>query len=476
MRARGANLTDIVVLVVAADDGVMEQTIESIRMARQAKVPILVAINKIDSPKANVSRTEKMLVEVGIQVENLGGDVQAIPISALKKQNLDQLTEALILQADLLELGGDPTGPVEAVVVESKVHPQKGKICTVVVQRGTMKKGDILVAGTAMAKVRALKDADSKLLSEVPPGYPAEIEGWRDLPQAGEQVLEVESEKRAREVIRFREDQKEKEKSETELKAIEQKMQQHEREYKERLEMKRRLGRYRMKPDGPRKPEIQRDTDGPPTYHVIVKADVDGSLEAILDTLDTYDSPDCKMDLVHYGVGPVTENDLEMAEAFQAVVYAFNVDVGPQIKQAAEDKEVVVKKHNVIYKLIDDVKEEINSRLPPVDVEEELGEATVLQQFEISQGKKAIPIAGCKCERGILKRSGLYKVLRKGEVIYEGHLSSMRHLKSEVDVIKADTECGLQMEDKNLTFEKGDVIICIEKKSVPQKTDWNPGF
>ncbi|CAH1983017.1 unnamed protein product [Acanthoscelides obtectus] len=476
MRARGANITDIVVLVVAADDGVMEQTIESIRMARQSKVPILVAINKIDSPKADIARTEKMLVEVGIQVENLGGDVQAIPISALKRQNLDQLTEALILQAELLELGGDPTGPVEAAVVESKVHPLRGKVCTVVVQRGTLKKGNILVAGTAMAKVRALKDAVSNPLSEVPPGYPAEIEGWRELPQAGDQVLQVESEKLAREIIKFREDQKQKEKSEIELKAIEEKIQQHERQYKEKLQLKRRLGRFRMKPEGPRKPEIQTDTDGPPSLPVIVKADVDGSLEAILDVLDTYDSSICKLDLVHYGVGPVTENDLEMAEMFQGVIYAFNVDVLTQIKQDAEQMEVPIKQHNVIYKLIDDVKEEINARLPPKEVEEELGEATVLQQFEITQGKKKIPIAGCKCERGFLKRTALFRVIRKGEVIYEGHLTSMRHLKSEVDVIKADTECGLQIEDKNLSFEKGDRIICIEKKVVPQKTDWDPGF
>ncbi|KAJ8945217.1 hypothetical protein NQ314_009286, partial [Rhamnusium bicolor] len=426
MRARGANLTDIVILVVAADDGVMEQTVESIKMARHAKVPILVAINKIDAPKADIERTEKMLVEVGIQVEKLGGDVQAIPISALKKKNLDQLTEALILQAELLEIGADPTGPVEATVVESRVDPHRGKLCTVVVQRGTLKKGDILVAGTAMAKVRGLRDAEGKLLQKVSPGYPTEIEGWKDVPPAGEQVLQVESERKAREVLKIREGKKEKEKLEEDSKVIAQKIEQHEREYKEKLELKRKLGRYKVRREGPRLPEISRD-DGEISLNLIIKADVDGTLEAILDTLDTYESTECKMDLVHYG-------------------------------------------------LIDDVIEEINARLPTKEVEEILGEATVLQQFEITQGRKKIPVAGCRCVKGNLRRTAMYKVIRNGEVIYAGPVLSMRHLKNEVDVVKTDTECSLQLSDKSINFEQGDTIICFENKTVPQKTDWNPGF
>lgn len=221
-------------------------------------MPILVAINKIDSPKADVERTERMLVDIGIQVENLGGDVQAIPISALKRQNLDQLTEALVLQAELLEVGADPTGPVEAVIVESKLHPHKGKLSTMVVQRGTLKRGDILVAGLAMAKVRTLRDADGKQLQSVSPGYPVEIEGWRDLPSAGEQVLQVESERRARDVIKTREEQKNLEQQEEVLQVIEQKREQHDREYKEKLEMKRKMGRYKLKREGPRQPEISR--------------------------------------------------------------------------------------------------------------------------------------------------------------------------------------------------------------------------
>nr|XP_023020431.1 translation initiation factor IF-2, mitochondrial isoform X1 [Leptinotarsa decemlineata] len=474
MRSRGAHLTDIVVLVVAADDGVMEQTVESIRMARQARVPILVAINKIDSPKADIARTEKMLVDVGIQVENLGGDVQAIPISALKKQNLDQLVEALVLQADLLEVGGDPNGPVEAVVVESKVHRHRGKLCTVVVQRGTLKKGDILVAGTALAKVRALKDAEGKFLEQVGPGYPAEIEGWRELPSAGEQVLQVESEKRAREVLRFRENDQLQEKLQKDSEAIAQKEEQHEREYREKLLTKRKMGKYKLREAGPRKPEISSDDDGVPTLNIILKADVDGTLEAILDAVDTYESADCKMELVHYGVGSITETDIELAETFKGIIYAFNVELPPQLREAAEN--VSLKHHNIIYKLIDDIKEEINSRLPQKQEEEILGEATVLQKFEINSGRKKAFVAGCRCTKGLLKRTAHYRIMRKGEVIYTGTLSSMRHVKNEVDIIKNETECGLQFSEKELDFEAGDTIVCFEMKTVTQKTNWDPGF
>ncbi|CAH0551761.1 unnamed protein product [Brassicogethes aeneus] len=476
MRARGANLTDIVVLVVAADDGVMEQTVESVRMARQAKVPILVAINKIDSPKADIERTEQMLVEIGIQVEKLGGDVQAIPVSALKKKNLAQLTEALVLQADLLEIGADSTGPVEAVVVESKMHPHRGKLSTMVIQRGTLMKGDILIAGQCMAKVRTLRDADGKIVEKVGPGEPIEIEGWKSLPSAGEQVLQVESERKAREVIKVRETLKNMEKQEDEVKIIEQKRDQHEREYQEKLETKRKMGRYKIRREGPRLPEFRDDDDGSPYLHLIVKGDVDGTLEALLDTLDTYESEECKMELIQYGVGAVTQNDIELADTFKSIIYAFNVELPANLKTMAEDLKVDIRHFNVIYKLIDDVRNEINGRLPTKEVEEILGEATVLQQFEINQGKKKVPVAGCRCVKGNLKRAAMYKLVRNGEVVHTGNLSSMRHLKDEVDTIKTNTECGLQLFDKDVTFQSGDTLICFQMKNEAQKTDWDPGF
>ncbi|KAF7266698.1 hypothetical protein GWI33_019990 [Rhynchophorus ferrugineus] len=475
MRSRGANLTDIVILVVAADDGVMEQTLESIKMAKTAKVPIIVAINKIDAPKADVEATERMLLEFGIQVEKMGGDIQAIPISALKRQNLKQLTEALILQAELLEIGGDPSGLVEAVIVESNIHPFRGKLSTIIVQRGTLKKGDVLVAGTAIAKVRSLRDADGKPLEQVPPGYPAEIDGWRELPSAGELALEANSEKEARQVVKYRMTKMELQKSLEEARVIEQKREIHLKEYKHRLELKRKAGRYRMRPEGPRKSEYQEDS-GQPYLNIIVRADVDGTLEAILETLDTYESDECTLDIVNYGVGPITQNDVDLAKTFNCVIFAFNVEVPKNIKPFVEENNIVVKHHNIIYRLIDDFKQEINARLPEKEIEEIYGSAQVIQQFEVNKGRKKIPVAGCKCTNGLLKKSAMFRLERNGEVIYEGPLASMRHLKSEVDIIKAETECGLQLSDSSITFEKDDVLTCFEIKRLPQKTEWSPGF
>lgn len=444
-------------------------------MAKNAKVPILVAINKIDSPKSNIERTEQMLLEVGIQLEKLGGDTQGIPISALKKKNLNNLIEALVLQAELLQVGGDPTGPVEAVVIESNVHPYRGKLSTIVVQRGTLKKGDILVAGTAVAKVRTIKDADGNNLQNVPPGYPAEIDGWRDLPSAGDIILEAENEKHAKDVVKFRQSILEKKRVEEDLKVIEEKRDTYEKEYKEKLMLKRLSGRYKVKREGPRQPEYVENNEHP-SLNVIVRADVDGTLEAILEILDTYDSPECKLDIVNYAVGAVTPTDIELAKTFKCVIYAFNVSIPQNLKPLVEENNIPVKHHNVIYKLIEDFKDDINSRLPKKEVEMVHGSAEVLQQFEINQGRKKVPVAGCKCTKGFLKRDALYRLIRKGTIIFEGGLSSMRHLKSEVDVIKADTECGLQLSDPDIKFEKDDVLECFEKKLMPQKTDWDPGF
>ncbi|KAI4468575.1 translation initiation factor if-2-related [Holotrichia oblita] len=412
MRERGASITDIVVLVVAADDGVMEQTLESIRMAKQANVPILVAINKIDAPGADIDRTKRMLVEAGIQVETL------------------------VLQAELLNIMADPSGLAEGVIVESKVDTHRGKLCTIIVQRGILKKGSILLCGTTMAKVRTIKDAEGRTIAEVSPGYPAEIDGWKDLPSAGELVLEVKNEKQAKSALRAREAKKQIEKQMQDAEIISAKEQQHLREYRQKLQHKRSLGRYKLKPEGPRKPEIEK-VDGPPTLSVIVKCDVDGTLEAVLNILDTYNEAGCELDLVHYNVGAVTESDIELAKTF---------------------------------------KREINARLPTTEVEEIIGEAAVLQQFNISKGKKSVPVAGCRCTKGLLRRSSLYKLIRNNSVLHEGHLSSMRHLKDEVDVIKKDLECGLQLASKDIQFQPGDTLICFEKKIQHQNTEWDPGF
>ncbi|XP_053613225.1 translation initiation factor IF-2, mitochondrial [Plodia interpunctella] len=474
MRSRGALATDLVVLVVAADDGVMDQTVESIRMAREAGVPILVAINKIDKPGVNIERIMRALAQHGVICEEIGGDVQAIPISALKKQNLDTLVEALTLQAQLMDLKADPGGYVEGVVIEAQLDPKTGKQATILVQRGTLRRGCVLVAGNGWAKVRVLQ-TEGGALSEATPGRAAAALGWRQLPAAGDTVLEVHSEKRANEVMKWRHNQRMRDKQELDRTAIEAKEAAYQEQYKAMLAKKRALGRYKVKKEGPRQKMIQHDSH--PTLNVIVKGDVDGSVEAILDILDTYDEHErVRLELVHYGVGPVTPNDVEIAEAFSAIIYAFNVNCPPPVAVDAKKKDILVKKLNIIYKLVDDIKEELSSRIPKRQEEEIIGEANVLQQFVVTEGKKKVPVAGCRCTKGNLARNSLYKVVRNKQVAFEGKLASMKHLKDEVNTIKRDMECGLRFDDTTFEVKPGDTVVCYKLVDAVDKTAWDPGF
>ncbi|XP_063628121.1 translation initiation factor IF-2, mitochondrial isoform X2 [Cydia splendana] len=475
MRSRGAFATDIVVLVVAADDGVMEQTVESVRMAREANVPILVAINKIDKPGVNIENTMRSLAQHGVVCEALGGDIQAIPVSALKKTNLDTLVEALTLQAQLMELKADPSGYVEGVVIEAQLDPRTGKQATVLVQRGTLRRGSVIVAGSGWAKVRVLNSAEGRVVLEAPPSTPVSVLGWRELPSAGDQVLEVSSEKRAAEVMKWRHNQRMKEKQASDLEVIAAKEATHRQQYRQQLERKRAMGRMRLRPVGPRQKMIQYDDH--PTLSVIVKGDVDGSVEAILDILETYDEHDTvRLDLVHFGVGPVTPNDLEIAEAFNAVIYAFNVDCPTPLVVDAKNKNIGLKKHNIIYKLVDDVKDELSARIPKRQEEEIIGEANVLQEFMVTEGKRKVPVAGCRCVKGALQRNALYRLIRNGEVIYEGKLASMKHLKDEVNTIKRDMECGLRLDSTEVSVSPGDTLVCYKLVDASDRTGWDPGF
>ncbi|XP_028031294.1 translation initiation factor IF-2, mitochondrial [Bombyx mandarina] len=475
MRSRGAHSTDIVVLVVAADDGVMEQTLESIRMAREANVPILVAINKIDKPGVNVERVLRGLAQHGVVCEQAGGDVQAVPVSALRRRNLHALLEALTLQAQLMQLRADPAGQVEGVVIEALVDPRTGKQATVLVRRGTLRRGCTLVAGAGWAKVRMLRSAEGASIDEAPPSSPVVVLGWRELPAAGDLVLEVASEKRAAEVMRWRAAQRMKEKQQSDSEVIEAKMSEHQQRYRAMLSRKRAMGRYKLKPEGPREKMIKEDTH--PALNVIVKGDVDGSVEAILDILDTYDDHErVRLDLVHFGVGQVTPNDLEIAEAFNAIIYAFNVECPPAVAADAKDLNISVRKHNVIYRLVDDVKQEITARIPVTQTEEVIGEANVLQEFMVSEGRRKVPVAGCRCVRGSLAKNALYKIIRGQETVFEGKLVSMKHLKEEVPTIKRDQECGLKFDDPEARVQPGDTVLCYRLRDVAPRTDWDPGF
>jgi len=416
-----------------------------------------------------------MLAQQGILVEALGGDIQSIDISALYGTNLDILTEAIILQAELAELKGDPTGLVEAVVIECSTELYRGKLATVLIQRGTLRKGAFLVSGLTWAKVRAMFDHSGNPVTEAKLADAVQIIGWKDLPTAGDEILEVESEKKVRMVMRYREAEKATQLTLEHKVAADKKHEEYLKEYKEHLAKRRALGKYKKKIMMPLKNENPEDEI--PKLNVIIKGDVAGSVEAILDVFNTYGSDDkCQLSVVHYGVGPVVETDLEMADAFDAIIYPFNVGVTKDLKQEANRKKISIRPYNVIYKLIDDIKKEINKRLPMVDAEEVLGEANVLQEFQITDKKKKVKVAGCRCVKGNLKKNAMYRLMREQEILYTGKLVSMKHLKNEIETIKTDVECGLRFEDPTLSFKTGDVLICYQTYQKPQETDWDPGF
>ncbi|XP_014468945.1 PREDICTED: translation initiation factor IF-2, mitochondrial [Dinoponera quadriceps] len=475
MRMRGARVTDIVVLVVAADDGVMEQTVESINMAKAANVPIIVAINKIDKPEADIERTQNMLSQQGIHVEALGGDVQSVNISALRGTNVNTLIEAITLQSELIGLKGDPTGLVEAVIIECSTNLQRGKLATILIQRGTLRKGACLVSGQTWAKVRSMFDHSGKPVSEAKLSEAVQIIGWKgDLPIAGDAILEVENEKKARMVVRYRESERGKLLSQEHKVMADKKHEEYLKEYKKHLEKRRAHSRYYKLISPIPKSDTNSDT---PKLNIVIKGDVAGSVETILDVFNTYGSDDkCQLSIVHYGVGPVTETDLQMAETFDAIVYHFNVGIPKNLQEEADKKKIPVRAYNVIYKLVDDVRKEINNRLLPVDVEEVIGEANVLQEFEVTEKKKKVKVAGCRCVKGSLKKTGMYRLVREQEILFTGKLASMRHMKNETETININVECGLRLEDPTVSFKPGDLLICYQMIEKPQETDWDPGF
>uniref|UniRef100_A0A8C6HTR0 Translation initiation factor IF-2, mitochondrial n=1 Tax=Mus spicilegus TaxID=10103 RepID=A0A8C6HTR0_MUSSI len=484
MRARGAQVTDIVVLVVAADDGVMKQTVESIQHAKDAEVPIILAINKCDKTDADPEKVKKELLAYDVVCEEYGGDVQAVHVSALTGDNLMALAEATIALAEILELKADPTGPVEGTVVESFTDKGRGPVTTAIIQRGTLRKGSILVAGKSWAKVRLIFDENGKVLNEAYPSMPVGITGWRDLPSAGDEILEVESEPRAREVIEWRKSEQKEEKGKDDLKIMEEKRKEHQEAHRKArekygsLHWKERsyikfLERKQQRPLKP-KEKVERQSNVLP---IIIKGDVDGSVEAILNLLDTYDaSHECELELVHFGLGDISENDVTFAETFDGVIYGFNVEAGSAIQQSAAQKGVKIKLHKIIYHLIEDLQEELSSRLPHTLEEYPIGEASILATFTVTEGKKKIPVAGCRVQKGQLERQKKFKLIRNGQVIWKGSLTSLKHHKDDISVIKTGMDCGLSLDEEKVEFKRGDQVICYEENKVPTKTSWDPGF
>ncbi|XP_066586310.1 translation initiation factor IF-2, mitochondrial [Prorops nasuta] len=473
MRARGAQVTDIVVLVVAADDGVMEQTIQSIQMAKDAKVPIVVAVNKIDKSEADVERTHTMLAQNGVVVEQLGGDVQSVSISALKGTNINGLIDTIVAQAEIMELKGDPTGLVEAVVIESTADQTRGKLATILIQRGTLKKGTVLVSGLVWCKVRAIFDHKGTPVSKATLSDAVQVIGWKDLPIAGDEILEVKNEQAANAVLKYRKSKEDEKIGLEHHKVSKEKYKEFYSVYREELLKKRLAGnKYRALRISP-----ENEIDTTPRVNILIKADVLGSVEAILDVVETYDEEkNCRLDVVHYGVGPLSESEVDIAKAFNAIIYCFNTIAPKKLQDEAKKQGIPIRFMNVIYKLVDSVKEEINKKLPKTTVDEIIGQAEVLQEFEIDIRRKKVKVAGCRCVKGMLVKSESFRVVRNGEVIHTGKLASMRHLKTEVNTVKVDVQCGLRVEDPTVSFMPGDIIVCFKTNEVTQETKWNPGF
>ncbi|XP_076990371.1 translation initiation factor IF-2, mitochondrial isoform X2 [Tamandua tetradactyla] len=484
MRARGAQVTDIVILVVAADDGVMKQTVESIQHAKDAQVPIVLAINKCDKAEADPEKVKKELLAYDVVCEDYGGDVQAVHVSALTGDNLMALAEATIALAEMLELKADPTGPVEGTVIESFTDRGKGPITTAIIQRGTLRKGSVLVAGKSWAKVRLMFDENGKTINEACPSMPVGIIGWRDLPSAGDEILEVESEPRAHEVVDWRKYEQQQEKNKEDLKIIEEKRREHqEAHWKDREKYgtlhwkKRSFIKYQEKKGQTLfKPKEKTESDSN-ILPIIIKGDVDGSVEAILNIVDTYDaSHECELELIHFGVGDISENDVNLAETFHGVIYGFNVNAGNVLQKSAAKKGVKIKLHKIIYRLIEDLQEELSSRLPCMVEEHPIGEASILAIFSVTEGKKKVPVAGCRVQKGQLEKIQKFKLLRNGQVIWKGSLTSLKHHKDDVPVIRTGMDCGLSLDEPKIEFKVGDEIVCYEEKEVLAKTSWDPGF
>lgn len=428
MRARGAKVTDIVILVVAADDGVMPQTIEAINHAKAAKVPMIVAINKIDKPDAKPERVRTELLQHEVQVESFGGDVVDVEVSAKNKTNLDKLLEMISLQAEILDLKTSPRRPAEGSVIEAKLDRGRGPVATVLVQRGTLHVGDIVVAGAEMGRVRALITDKGENVSEAGPSVPVEVLGFNGTPEAGDRLAVVENEARAREVTDYRARQK-REKSAARASGM-------------RGSLEQMMA--------------QAKTTGRKDFPLLIKADVQGSLEAILSSLEKLGTEEVAARILHAGVGGISESDVTLAEAFGAAIIGFNVRANKEAARAADQDGVEIRYYNIIYDLVDDVKKAMSGLLAPTLRETMLGNATILEVFNISKVGK---IAGCRVTDGNVERGANVRLIRDNVVIHEGKLSQLKRFKDDAKEVTAGQECGMAFENYQ-DMRVGDVIEC----------------
>ncbi len=431
MRARGANATDIVVLVVSAADSIMPQTIEAINHSKAAGVPIIVAVNKIDLPDANPMKVKQDLLQHELIVEDMGGDIQAIEVSALKKMNLDKLVEAILLQAEVLELKANPNRDAQGVVVEAKMEPGRGSVATVLIQNGTLNVGDNFVVGGEYGKVRALINDKGEQIKQAPPGLPVEVLGLSGTPDSGD-ILNVAEESKAREIAEYRA------KKRREIESTNVPMS---GGFEDIFAAAKAEGRKQILP-------------------IVIKGDVHGSVEAIIGSLNkmTEGNEEIGVQILHSGAGGITESDVTLAEASGALLIGFNVRANAQARDLADQKDQKIRYYNIIYDVIDDAKAILGGMLAPAEREVYLGHAEIREVFMIS---KYGNIAGCMVTKGMVKRGAQVRLLRDDVVIHEGMLKTLKRFKDEVKEVKEGTECGMAFENYDDIKEK-DIIECYE--------------
>ena len=436
MRARGANVTDIVVLCVAADDGVMPQTIEAIDHAKAAGVPIIVAINKIDKDGADAKRIRTDLLQHDLVVEDMGGDILDVEVSATEKTNLDKLEEAILLQAELLDHKANPDRLAEGVVIEAKMEQGHGSVATVLVQRGTLKVGDIFVAGNEWGRARALIDAYGENLEEAGPSMPVEVLGLNGTPGAGEEFAVVESDGRAREVVEFRQRRMRDEKAAAGARGTLEQMFE----------------------------KIQEGNDLQ-LLPVVIKGDVHGSIEAINGALEALGTDEVQIKILHSGVGGINESDVTLANASGALVVGFNVRANSQARGMARQDNIEIRYYSIIYDLIDELKAALSGLLSPTIKENLLGYAEIREIFNVSKVGK---IAGCMVTEGLVRRGAKVRLVRDDTVIHEGEMSQLKRFKDDVKEVKDSTECGMGFANYQ-DIQVGDMVECFETEEIARE-------
>ncbi len=434
MRARGAQMADIVVLVVAANDSIMPQTIEAINHIRAANVPFIVAINKIDLPEANAQKVKLDLLQQEVQVEEMGGDVQCVEISATKKMNLDKLEDAILLQSDLMELKADPEMPAVAHVVEAKMEKGLGAVATILVRQGTLKIGDVFVVGETFGRVRGLINSAGVRVKSVKPGQPVMVLGLDSVPNAGDELRVMENESQTRDVAAYRV-----QKAKDRANAI------------KRSSLEELFAR--------------RDETKKLTLPIILRADVQGSVEAISDMLREINSDKAGIEIMSAGVGQITEGDIRLAAASHAVIIAFNVRADAAVRDMARGANVDIRYHSVVYRITDEIKEILSGKLAPERRETFIGYADVIALFTVGKGTR---VAGCRMTEGVIKKDAFVRLLRNNVVIYDGKIGELRREKNEVKEVSGGVEFGMSF-DKYNDLKEGDRVECYEVEEIKAK-------